>query len=906
MLSKGSEASRCGRRPSIEPLEQRQLLSVSALPAIHKPPSAVAAALVVPISVDVGSVSGTVSDSSGAAIAGAVVVIVPTKPSGPPTGNAILPPVRVLFAKTDSSGKFSLPKVPVGTYTASAYKEGFNNATSAAFSVTKDNNTDVSITLTPIVTGSASGSVVDSDGKGIAGALVVLSPTISMKAQLGEPGAPQSPPIPILPPGGGLVAMTDASGNFSFDKVPTGSYTATAFKGGYQKASSASFSVTQGKNTVIPPITLATIPAPVFGSVTGTVTDSGGKPLVGAVVEISPAPPTKAGSGTSGSPVFLPGPIQVAVTDKNGQYTFQKVRTGSYVIIAFARGYQKGTSAPFAVSMGSNTAPTVALTALPTPVLGSVTGTVTDSSGKPLAGAFVEISPAPPAKGGTGGSASAGPVGPPIRVQFTTTDKNGQYTFDTVPIGTYVVSAFAKGYQKGMSAPFTIAKGANTAPTIALTALPTPVFGTVTGAVTDSGGKPIAGASVELIPSPLKVGPDGSPSPTNPIMPPIRVLFATTDKNGQYTINDVPTGSYVVSAWADGYQRNTSAPFTAAQGSNTAPTLALTALPTPVFGSVTGTVTDSAGKAIAGALVEISPVPPPMAGPGPIIFPPPGPVQIAKTDSNGQYTFDKVPTGTYVVTAWADGFQKNSSAPFTVSQGSNTAPTLALTALPTPVFGTVTGAVTDSSGKPIAGASVELTASPPKVGPDGPSSSTLPIGPPIRVLFATTDKNGLYTIDDVPTGSYVVSAWADGYQRNTSAPFTVAQGNNTAPTLALTALPTPVFGSVTGTVTDSAGKPIASALVEISPVPPSMGGAGSSAGLIVFPPPGPVQIAKTDSTGQYTFDKVPVGSYVVTAFAIGYPKAMSAPFTVAEGSNTAPTLVLAAGILFPTPLVPLL
>jgi len=175
MLSKGSEASRCGRRPSIEPLEQRQLLSVSALPAIHKPPSAVAAALVVPISVDVGSVSGTVSDSSGAAIAGAVVVIVPTKPSGPPTGNAILPPVRVLFAKTDSSGKFSLPKVPVGTYTASAYKEGFNNATSAAFSVTKDNNTDVSITLTPIVTGSASGSVVDSDGKGIAGALVVLS-----------------------------------------------------------------------------------------------------------------------------------------------------------------------------------------------------------------------------------------------------------------------------------------------------------------------------------------------------------------------------------------------------------------------------------------------------------------------------------------------------------------------------------------------------------------------------------------------------------------------------------------------------------------------------------------------------------------------------------------------------------
>ena len=1096
-------------RPLVEPLEQRQLLSVSALPVVHKPPSPAAASLVVPISVDVGSVSGTVSDSTGAAIAGAVVVIVPTKPSGPPTGTPIFPPVRLLVAKTDSSGKFSLPQVPVGSYTATAYKAGFNNATSSAFSVTKDTNTDVPITLTPIITGSVSGSVADPTGNGIADAIVVLQPAMTMKTGGGATGAPGSPPIPILPPGTRLVTKTDASGNYSFDSVPTGNYTATAFKPGFQKATSASFTVAQGKKTVVGPITLTAFPTPVFGSVTGLVTDSSGKPLAGAFVEISPAPAAKAGTASLGSttlPVRPPTQVQFTTTDTNGQYTFAQVPTGSYVITADAKGYQKGTSAPFTVSQGKNTAPTVALTALPTPVFGSVAGTVTDTTGKPIASALVEISqPVQPLGGagqgatpiifppgpvqfaktdsngkytfdmvqtgtyvvsasaagfqkstsasftvaqgsntaptlaltalptpvvgsvtgkvtdskgnalagtvveiesapiplsGSGGSTGAIIPVPPRFAMTTTTDANGQYSFAQVPTGTYVVSGFAKGYQGSTSSPFTVSQGSNTAPTLALTALPTPVVGIVTGTVTDASGKPIAGASVELLPAVQKL------APTNPIVPPIQVLFATTDTNGQYTISDVPTGSYMVSASADGYQRNTSAAFTVSQGNNTAPTVALTAVPAPVFGSVTGTVTDSAGKPIAGALVEISPPILPLGGAGqgastPVIYPP-GPVQVAKTDSNGKYTFDMVQTGTYVASAWADGFQKSTSAPFTVAQGSNTVPALVLTALPTPVFGSVTGTVTDSKGNPLAGAVVEIGPAPiPLGGSGGPTSTVIPVGPPrfvmttttdsngqysfaqvptgtyvvsafakgyqestsapftvlkgsntaptlaltvlpapvvgtvtgavtdtsgkpiagasvellpavqklaptnpivppIRVLFATTDTNGQYTISDVPTGSYMVSASADGYQTSMSAPFMVSQGNNTAPTVALTVLPTPVFGSVTGTVTDSKGQPIAGAFVVISPAPDATGGS-----TLTLPPPGRIQFAKTDSNGQYTFSQVPVGSYVVTAFALGFQKTLSAAFTVAQGANTAPTLMLAAGVPFSPPLPPL-
>lgn len=786
-------------RPLVEPLEQRQLLSVSALPVVHKPPSPAAASLVVPISVDVGSVSGTVSDSTGAGVAGAVVVIVPAKPSSPPTGTPILPPLRVLVVKTDSSGKFSLAQVPVGSYTATAYKAGFSNATSAAFSVTKDANTDVPITLTPIVTGSVSGSVVDSTGKGIAGAIVMLQPTMTMKTGGGTSGAPGSPPIPILPPGTRLVTTTDTSGNYGFDKVPTGAYTATAFKQGYQKATSASFSVTQGKNTVVGPITLSALPTPVFGSVTGLVTDSSGKPLAGAFVEITPAPAAKTGAASFGS--------------------------------------------------------------------------------------------------------AALPVRPPTQVQFTTTDTNGQYTFAQVPTGSYVITADAKGFQKGTSAPFTVSQGKNTAPTVALTALPTPVFGSVTGMVTDSTGKPIAGALVEISPPVQPLGGAGQGA-TPIIFPPGPVQVAKTDSNGKYTFDMVQTGTYVVSAWADGFQRSTSASFTVAQGSNTAPTLVLTALPTPVFGSVTGKVTDSKGNALAGAVVDIETAPIPLGASGGqtgTVIPvgPPRFEMTTTTDANGQYSFAQVPTGTYVVSAFAKGYQGAVSAPFTVSQGGNTAPTLALTALPTPVVGTVMGAVTDTSGKPIAGASVELIPA-----PGGSPSPTNPIVPPIKVLFATTDTNGQYTISDVPTGSYMVTASADGYQRNTSAAFTVSQGNNTAPTVALTAIPTPVFGSVTGTVTDSKGQPIAGAYVVISPAPAMTG--GSTGSPVILPPPGGrIQFAKTDSNGQYTFSQVPVGSYVVTAFALGFQKTTSAAFTVAQGANTAPMLMLAAGVPFSPPLPPL-
>jgi protocatechuate 3,4-dioxygenase beta subunit len=900
--SDGSGRSATGkdsRRCVIEPLEQRQLLSVSVLPtARHAPVSK--DAITVPVQVQVGSASGSVVDDSGKPIAGAKVHLTPAPTATPALAgvHGRRPKPHQLVAITGQDGTFMFRKVPTGSYTATASKDGFDPTTSAAFTVQQGANTaipPITLKATPApAVGSVSGSVTDSSGAPVAGAVVMIFPASTTKARATpQRRGPRFGPSPVQ------VTTTDKDGHYTFDQVPAGAYEVAVSAKGFQKATSASFTVAQGSNTA-PTVALTPVPQPVLGNVTGMVTDSDGKPLAGAFVELSASPSTTGGSG--GSPtgttiVRPPLPIRVAITDTNGQYKFENVPAGTYTVTARDKGFEPATSAAFTVAKGDNTAPTLKLTAAPAPVVGNVSGLVTDSSGKPIAGALVVLSPSRTT--GTGGSTDSDSdhVFPePGPVQVAKTDSNGKYTFSNVPAGMYTVSAVADGFQRATSAPCTGAAGDNSAPTLALTAIPAPIVGSVTGTVTDSSGKPIAGALVAISPAgPIQPGPLAADGTI--IFPPGPVQFAKTDTNGQYTFDKVPAGTYVVRASADGFQPATSAPFKVAAGTNTAPTLALTAIPAPVVGTVTGTVTDSLGKPISGAEVILSPAPANSGGgtsTGDVFFRPPA-IFVAKTGANGQYTIDQVPAGTYAVSAAAEGFQRATSAPFTVKEGTNTAPTLALTPIPTPVLGTVTGTVTDSTGKALAGALVELSAVPAVQTGSGDGGTTI-LGKPFPIRLAITDDKGQYTFDDVRAGSYTVTASAQGFGRATSAPFNVAMGSNTAPTLALTALPAPVVGSVTGTITDAKGNPIASALVELVAAPPMPGGTGTSAGgPILFPPPQPVLFAKTDANGHYSFDKVPVGQYVVKAWSFGFQAAASAPFTVAQGSNTAPTLMLAAG-----------
>ena len=138
-------------------------------------------------------------------------------------------------------------------------------------------------------------------------------------------------------------------------------------------------------------------------------------------------------------------------------------------------------------------------------LLGTIAGTVTDSSNaEPIEGATVVVE-------GTELSA--------------TTDGDGDYEIDEVPVETYTVTASAEGYDDD-SQSVTVIAGETSTADFALNPIPT--TGTIAGKVTDSStGLAIEGATVT----------DGTRS-------------AITDVNGDYTIADVPVGTYTVTASA--------------------------------------------------------------------------------------------------------------------------------------------------------------------------------------------------------------------------------------------------------------------------------------------------------------------------------------------------------------------
>jgi subtilisin family serine protease len=140
-----------------------------------------------------------------------------------------------------------------------------------------------------------------------------------------------------------------------------------------------------------------------------------------------------------------------------------------------------------------------AVNAAPRGALGSLSGTIT-SGGSPLAGATVVAN---------------GPIS-----RSTVSAADGTYSFPTLSVGDYVVSASKFGYTTA-TGNATVTEGNNTTLNLDLVAA---ASGTISGTVT-SGGSPVAGAAVRLAGTPLA---------------------ATTNAAGFYSIT-APQGTYDLS-----------------------------------------------------------------------------------------------------------------------------------------------------------------------------------------------------------------------------------------------------------------------------------------------------------------------------------------------------------------------
>ena len=164
---------------------------------------------------------------------------------------------------------------------------------------------------------------------------------------------------------------------------------------------------------------------------------------------------------------------------------------------------------------------------------------------------------------------------------------------------------------------------------------------------------------------------------------------------------------------------------------------------TAVFkaGEVKGKVTDEKGNVIENASVSITN--------GQATF-------TANINANGEYVIsDSIATGDYTAIASKAGYSTDNKS-VTITAGVNTI-NFSLTQLNE--VGSLKGKVTDSIGN-IVGAKVSLT-----------------VG--AKVYSAITDTVGEYTINDIPTGTYAVTASKTGYV-SASKNVTIAKGTNTA------------------------------------------------------------------------------------------------------------------------------
>ncbi|HJQ02449.1 MAG TPA: carboxypeptidase regulatory-like domain-containing protein [Jatrophihabitans sp.] len=227
-------------------------------------------------------------------------------------------------------------------------------------------------------------------------------------------------------------------------------------------------------------------------------------------------------------------------------------------------------------------------------------------------------------------------------------------------------------------------------------------------------------------------------------------------------------------------------------------------------GRVTGTVTGAAGAALSGATITLQ------GGNLPT-------TDTVTSNSTGNYTSNWDPVGTYTVTCSATGYADQTVTGVSITTGGLTTVNCALSNT-----GTLTGVVSNlNSGVLISGATVTLS---------GPTSAS-----------TTSDASGNYSFSGIPAGTYSVTATASGYKARTYSGVTVTAGVTTTQNIQLT-----TTGRVTGTVT-AGGAAVSGATITLQ------GGNLATTDTVT-----------SNSTGNYTSNWDPVGTYTVTCTASGH------------------------------------
>jgi RHS repeat-associated protein len=379
-----------------------------------------------------GTVTGTVVDQNGQALAGATVQITGT-------GNA---------TATDGAGNFNLT-APAGLYTLTVSKFGYLPATTTPFTLAAGGSFAAGTIRLQPAPGKITGTVVTSlDGSPLAGAAASLAEN-------------------------GDMAFADAFGSFTLTEA-AGTYTATIAAAGYASQTLPSFALAAGTTHPVGTITLAANPAMLSGHVASS---AGGAPIVGASVTATSlagaalhaaAVGIRPGHGGPSHPAqgAAPASTFVATTDAAGNFTFQ-LPPATYSVTVTAPGFVSRTTS--AVNLGPGAV--FSFGTLTLDPLGTITGTVVAANGgAPVGGAAVAI------------------VG---TLNATTTDANGRFSL-VQSAGTYQLTVSAAGFLTASAGPLTLAPGATlSAGTIALSQQALAVYVGYADSLRPSGAFPV-------------------------------------------------------------------------------------------------------------------------------------------------------------------------------------------------------------------------------------------------------------------------------------------------------------------------------------------------------------------------------------------------------------------------------
>jgi len=228
-----------------------------------------------------------------------------------------------------------------------------------------------------------------------------------------------------------------------------------------------------------------------------------------------------------------------------------------------------------------------------------------------------------------------------------------------------------------------------------------------------------------------------------------------TGINGQVLITNLSVGNQLVNASKSGYIDELAGDVTVVDGS-----LAYINL-TVRGGGLIGSVLSMSMSPVENATIQIL-----------------GQAQYqATSDATGAYSLTGVPTGTYLFSVLAAGYSAKSED-IAIVAGSTLLHNFNLTYL----LGSISGYVFDNG---TSAADVEMSV---QVGK--------------KRISVWTDSNGLYKLDDIPSGNYTVTASKQGYSEGIVSGIIVANGSPTINVnFSIVGMPARLYGTVTAIIT---------------------------------------------------------------------------------------------------------